>query len=731
MSSRDSSAFGLLDREVQRWIWREGWEELKDIQEEAIRQILTTPNDLIISAPTATGKTEAAFLPIVSKLVRRRSQSVDVLYVSPLKALINDQWERLDRLCDDLNIPVHKWHGDVSAAAKERLTKSPSGILLITPESLEALFVRRGHDVTRVFQSLDEVVIDELHAFIGSVRGTQLQSILHRLETALSRDIRRIGLSATLSDMSIAASFLRPSQARSAALIQSTGGSAEIRLQMRGYVARPPASSEEEELSETRTEQEIAEHLFASLNGSTNLVFANRKSEVEYYTDKLRALCEAQKVPQQFWAHHGSLSRQYREEVEAMLKQKGRPTTVVCTSTLELGIDIGAVNSVGQIGCPPSVASMRQRLGRSGRRGEAAVLRVYITENEINTRSPIQDMLRVSLIQTIAMIELLRDRWYEPSDPIAFDASTMLHQVLATIAERSGITPENLWQLLCETGPFRTCSKHLFVDLLRFARERELVVQANDRTLLLGRIGERLANHYSFYTVFMTPDEYRLVNSGQLLGTIPITFPVSEGSFLIFAGSRWRAIRVSEEEKIIEVTPAAAGRPPLWNGGGARVHDQVRRQMLQLYRASGSLPYLDPKAALLLAEARHNFSILGLDHSRVLSDGRNSIVFPWAGDRTMHTMVFQLRAAGLEAGHDGVTISVANASPEVVNPAIQRLAEGPPADTLKLAASVQNKVQEKYDRYLSETVLCASYSSRNFDAHGALRTFQEIAQTVR
>jgi ATP-dependent Lhr-like helicase len=529
--------------------------------------------------------------------------------------------------------------------------------------------------------------------------------------------------------MAMASKFLRPASHASAVLIQSSGGGAEIKLQIRGYVERQSDFSTESEPDRYSPTGEIVQHLYATLKDSTNLVFANRKSDVESYTDKLRALCEAERMPQRFWAHHGSLSRQHREEIETLLKDKARPVTVVCTSTLELGIDIGAVNSIAQIGTPPSVASMRQRLGRSGRRGEAAVLRIYITESEIDGRSTIQDMLRVSLVQAIAMVELLKERWCEPSDAIAFDASTMLHQTLAIIAERSGTTPKQLWHLLCETGPFRSCPQRLFVDLLRSAREHELITQSADGTLLLDTVGERLVNHYGFYAVFLTADEFRLLNEGHLLGTIPVTFPVSEGSFLIFAGRRWRAVRVSEEDKVIEVVSAAAGRPPRWMGGGAQIHDEVRRRMFAVYKSTNSLPYLDTSASLLLSEARNSFSTFGLDRKRVYYDGTTAIIFPWAGDRIMHTMVFQLRAAGLAASYDGVTISVSNTSPEVIEPTMRHIAEADTADTMRLAESVENKIQEKYDRFLSDTVLCASYATRNLDAEGSRRKFREIAAT--
>lgn len=170
---KTSSSFFLLDERIQRWVWEKGWTSLRDAQERAIPAIVHADHDVIIAAATAAGKTEAAFLPILTHLLHHKSETGCVLYISPLKALINDQWGRLESLCEDLDIPVIPWHGDISANRKHKFLKSPRGVLLITPESLEAMFVRRGHDLKGLFSPLRYVVVDELHAFIGSERGKQ------------------------------------------------------------------------------------------------------------------------------------------------------------------------------------------------------------------------------------------------------------------------------------------------------------------------------------------------------------------------------------------------------------------------------------------------------------------------------------------------------------------------------------------------------------------------------
>ncbi|HAT36291.1 MAG TPA: ATP-dependent helicase, partial [Rhodospirillaceae bacterium] len=359
-----SSAFDKLARPVQKWIRQQGWRELRDIQARSIRTICETNTDLIVAASTAGGKTEAAFLPLISQVLDEPSDGTgfDLLYIGPLKALITDQAMRLEGMCQEAELPVIPWHGDVSQSVKTRALKSPKGILLITPESLEALLIRRGLEIPRLFGATRAVVIDELHTVLDSERGVQLRSLLTRLELAIKRPVRRIGLSATLGDMDLAKAYLRPDAASSVQLIEANGGEAELKLQLRGYL-----SGDEDDNSPSATDA-IAAHLFKHLRGSDNLVFAGARQRVEIYADRLRELCEREHLPQEFYPHHASLSREHRDFVERRLKDPARPTTAVCTSTLELGIDIGDVTCVAQIGAPFSVAALRQRLGRSGRR---------------------------------------------------------------------------------------------------------------------------------------------------------------------------------------------------------------------------------------------------------------------------------------------------------------------------------------------------------------------------
>src|ERR1022692_1473957 len=507
-----SQAFNRLHPSVQRWIYDQGWTELRDAQEKAIAPILQGSTDLIIAADTAGGKTEAGCLPICSRLLADECAGAAVLYISPLKALINDQSDRMERLCETLNIDVHPWHGDIAQSRKREFVKQPFGILLIPPESLEAIFVNRGSSVPSLFSGLLYVVVDELHCFIGAERGKQLQSLLRRVECSIKRRVPRIALSATLGDMGMAAEFLRPGGGSRVDRIVSGASGQELKLRVCGY--RMSATVEGDEAEDENvgeyndgSARAVAEDLFRVLRGSNNLVFANSRNQVEKYTDLLTQISDSEHLPNEFWAHHGNLSKELREEVEAAVKDKSQPASAICTSTLELGIDIGAVKSIAQIGTPNSVASLRQRLGRSGRKpGDAAILRVYIREREIDERTLLEDCLRFELVQTIAMLSLLLGRWCEPPDASRLHLSTLVQQILSLIAQYGGVTARSAWPIISDAFEI---DQQMFTAVLRSLGARRILRQESDGTLLLDEAGEQIVNHYSFYAAFVTPEEYR------------------------------------------------------------------------------------------------------------------------------------------------------------------------------------------------------------------------------
>jgi ATP-dependent Lhr-like helicase len=522
--------------------------------------------------------------------------------------------------------------------------------------------------------------------------------------------------------------------------IVSPGIGQELKVQVRGYRAVPPqlsparikalaAAGEEAPLEETVTgdDLEISLHLFAKLRGGHHLIFANSRTTVELYADLLRRHCEVHRIPNEFWPHHGSLSRDLREETEAAIKDRARPASAVCTTTLELGIDVGAIESVAQIGPPSSVASLRQRLGRSGRQGGAAVLRAYIQEDEIDERTPPQRKLRSRLVQSIAAVQLLVAGWCEPPEPGALHLSTLVQQVLSSIAQHGGARADQLWRALCREGAFRAVDSALFAELLRSLASHELIRQLHSGEMVLDLAGERVVNHYGFYAAFQTAEEYRLTSGGRALGTLPISYPLFPGLYLIFGGRRWIVIEVDEEHKTVDRQPAPGGRLPGFEGGrGAPVHARVREEMLAIYRSDTIPPFLDAQARDLLAEGRVYFARLGLQDRRLIADAEGTLLFGWQGDRVLDTLVIWLSARGVRVAQDGVALLFPNASPAELRRELAAIAASDPPGARNLAASVANKRTEKFHPYLSDSLLALDYASGRMDVEGAWAMVREI-----
>ena len=710
-SSEQSTGFHRLAEPVRRWIWHKGWSSLRDIQERAISALLNDERDVIIAAATAGGKTEAAFLPLISFVLGNPGAGgFELVYVGPLRALINDQFERLEDLCERAELPVFPWHGDISQGVKIRARKNPRGVLLITPESLEALFVLRGLEIPSLFAGTHAIVIDELHALLDNERGVHLRSLLTRLELAVGRRIRRVGLSATLGQMTLAREYLRPEAPDSVVLLKSESDGQALQVQLRGYLEEGDRSrSHESREDESAARRAVAEHLFSRLRGSRNLIFAGSRQSVEWYADKLRVMSEDARLPVEFFPHHASLSREHRIDLERRLKTHPA-TTAVCTSTLELGVDIGDIACVAQIGAPFSVASLRQRLGRSGRRaGQAAVLRMYAIESAPGADSHPLDRMHLGLVRSIAMVELLIEGWCEPPVPQALHLSTLTHQVLSVIAEHGGVRANRLYATLCEQGPFRRVTPRLFALLLRQLGDTDvaLIEQAPDGVLLLGRQGERLVEHYGFYAVFQTPEEYRIIADRKSLGTLPVIMILTPGMTIIFSGRRWRITEIHDKDKVIEVTADRTGRPPLFGGDGGLIHDRVVEKMKEVLFGTDVPAYIDGTAASLLEDARSECRRLDFVREPICQIGERSyLVATWTGTVKTSSLALALRAMGYTAEtRDGFLNVYRGEGDEPVEAAIEEIARMPSASVDSVLSGGENLMTEKFHPYLNACLL--------------------------
>jgi len=714
----EPDAFTLLDQGVQRQLYGMGWRELRPIQAEAIRAYCQSDRDLLIMAETAGGKTEAAFLPVLSAIASEPEGSIRAVYVGPLKALINDQFGRLEELCSHIDVKVHRWHGDVSASQKAALVKKPSGVLLITPESLESLLINRTASLSSLLGGLRVIVIDEVHAFLEGERGLHLASLLSRIRRYIvpgQARTRTIGLSATVGDMGIAQQYLCPGEPERVTVITGGDGSKDIQFRIHGYVKEAAngdsaRGQNAKENADLRVMQRIACDLAEHCRTHSNLIFANAKGDIEIYADMANEQCRLGALPETFLVHHGSLAREVREDAESTMKS-GRKMTTVCSSTLEMGIDIGSVRMVCQIGAPWSVSSFKQRLGRSGRKdGEPRRLRGYvICEQDATEKDPLAQ-LPIDLLQTIAICELMLTGWVEPPSLSKLDLSTITHQVISTIAELGAVGAESLHALLCCDGPFRAFDPILFLRVLRELGNADIVEQCENGDLILGLVGEHLRSKRDFYAAFASRVEYTLIAGDRKIGSIPIDTVPKLGEHLVFAARRWQVAEVDSAKLIVHVVPAKKRQRPKFTGGVGEIHSRVREQMMSTL-ASVTVPtFLDATAADALRRAR----LISKEHDlarRGLVDVGDSRCFwlTWTGTKRQRTLVALLTSMGIEATDRRIAIECRTNS-GILAQRLHAVRERLPG-MLTLAESVVPKQFRKYDYLFSDALLNESLAT--------------------
>lgn len=657
MAAGSNSAYTLLHPKIQSWIYSRGWTQLNPAQVQSIHAILDTQNDLVISAPTASGKTEAAFFPLLSELLVSDAPTGGVIiYVSPLKALINDQWKRLESLCREVDIQIIPWHGDISAATKGRVSRSLRSVILITPESLEAMLINRPQLARSIAKKLTSFVLDEFHSFVGEHRGEQLMSLIDRFSRLAERYVRRVALSATLGDRSAVARLLSPTKPSHVKHIQASQEGQSIRLRVFGFKSGEvpiQLDSEFVENSPVKDDKEtvdflhyVGRQIYAHRN-STNLIFPNSRSNAEVIVDVGNELCVQDDIPKCFWAHHGLLSKEVREDVEQRARDGLVPMSISCTSTLEMGIDIGSVDSVFQVGPTQSVSSLRQRLGRSGRRGKQPVLRAYVHEKSLDSPAAQNDysvMFRESLLRSMACLELIASDWYEPPEIEGISLCITAHQILSIIAQTGGMSASKLWRQIQEAEAY-SCSMSHFKQLLNSLGEKELLIQLSNGMLTLSERGERMTHSMDFYTVFETEREFGVFNSGNLIAKVPVSCLLAEGDFLLLAGRRWIIKSINEASQSISVVQAQVRGSTPGGSGRLRIHTQIRKKMKQILESDSVPGYIDETSLMLLFEARERYHILGLHETSVLGTREGLVTwFPWSGSRAVSAIQFLLTA---------------------------------------------------------------------------------------
>jgi len=627
-------SFSQLAPFIQEYIYAHGWTELRPVQIEASRVIFETDDHLLLAAGTASGKTEAAFLPVLTLLHEKPANTIGVLYIGPIKALINDQFERLNQLLKQADIPVSHWHGDVSQSRKQILLKDPKGILQITPESLESLLINKNDQLVRLFGDLQFVIIDEVHAFMGTERGCQILCQLARLSKFVKNPPRRIGLSATLGDYSSAAEWLKAGTERSVTTSDITAAGRKLQLAIEHfYVSKDPSkSSDQGELSAP-----YYRYIFNHTKSRNCLIFGNNRAETETVIASLRQIAAAEGLPDIYHVHHGSISAKLRETAEEAMRDPTSAAVTAATVTLELGIDIGQLERVIQLEAPISVASFLQRLGRSGRRGEPAQMRFVCAEDEPSGKETLPEQIPWQLLQAIAIIQLyLEERWIEPIRLIQYPLSLLYHQTMSILAAKGELSPAALATQVLSLPTFGAISKEDFRQLLHHLINIDHIQQIEHGKLILGLTGEKIVRSFQFYAVFAENQEYKVRDESMAIGSIIMPPP---GNRFTLAGRTWEIFDIEPKAKTIWVKQVEGIASISWRGGSSNIHTKVLERMRRVLFEDVWYSYLQPGAKERLKTARQFARSVGLDKTNfLLLRGKTCYIFPWMGTVTYRTL---------------------------------------------------------------------------------------------
>ena len=722
---------------IQDYIYRSGWQSLRAVQNAAGEAIFNTNENVLLTASTASGKTEAAFFPILTLLDEEPSRTVGVLYIAPLKALINDQFGRLDELCEEEGIPVTRWHGDAARTGKRKLLKKPSGILQITPESLESLLINKHMEIPSLFGDLRFIVIDEIHSLLRADRGLQTFCLIERLCRLAGCDPRRIGLSATIGNPELAGQFLASGSGRGTVIPKFEGGKEVWRLSMEHfYNADPqagdgkPAPAEALPAEEpTDTAPKAADpgigYIFAHTRGRKCLVFTNSREECEAVCQQLRQYCEVNHEPDRFLIHHGNLSASYRESAEEEMKDDDSLMSVCATATLELGIDIGRLERAFQIDAPFTVSGFLQRMGRTGRRGDPSEMWFVMREDHPEARAMLPESIPWYLIQGIALVQLyIEERFVEPPRLDRLPFSLLYHQTMSTLASHGEMTPGELASRVLTLSCFHRITQEDYRLLLRHLLEIDHISRTENGGLILGLAGERVVNNYKFYAVFQENVEYTVRAGSEQLGTI--VKPPPAGDKIAIAGRVWVVEEVDHKRREVFCT-LVKGRIPAYFGDVAGdIHTRILERMYRVLCEEQQYPYLMRHAVCRLADARETFRKAQMSERPLVPlGGKMWALFPWVGSYAFLALerFLKLRCArrlglkGLKSSRPYCMQFTMQVSEDAFYAIVREEAEKDFAP-LELVYPKEVPVFEKYDEYVPEELVRKGFACGVLDIEG-------------
>ena len=722
---------------VQEYIYQNHWENLRSIQVAAADAIFNTDENVLLTASTASGKTEAAFFPIITLFSEDMPSSVGCIYIGPLKALINDQFSRLNDLCAEADIPVWHWHGDVAQSHKVKLMKHPSGILQITPESLEALLLHKHAAIAKLFGDLRFVVIDEVHSLLRGDRGGQTLCLIERLSRIAGVNPRRIGLSATIGDPEGTGEFLSLGTGRKAIIPKIDAKGSKWRLSMEHFYVKDAQAAEDKQIPgalpvlEEKTDDAPANadpgigYIFEHTRGKKCLVFVNSREECEMVTTTLRHYCELNHEPDRFLVHHGNLSASYRETAEGIMKDDSQYMTTVTTATLELGIDIGRLERAFQIDAPWTVSSFLQRMGRTGRRELPPEMWFVIREDEPEVRAMLPTTIPWKLLQGIALVQLyLEERWVEPPRLDRLPFSLLYHQTMSTLASCGELSPRALADRVLRLHYFHRITQEDYRVLLRHLIATDHIQQTEQGGLIVGLAGERVINSFKFYGVFQESEEYTVRSESQELGTVVSPPPVGEK--LAIAGHVWQVLDVDHKRRLIYCQQVKGSVPAYFGQCPGDLHTKILTRMRRVLQEDRQYPYLMKNAVARLEQARFTAAHSGAAEKPLINLGGNMwCLLPWVGTYTFLTMerFLKIKCAdrlGLRNLDSARPFFIQFTMKADESAFFRVLAEEirKPIDPMELVYPKELPLFDKYDEYLPEELVKKGFALGVLDVDG-------------
>lgn len=660
MTAEAGGAFGRLTPAMQYQVVNGlGWSGLRPVQALATEAILDGSNCVVL-APTAGGKTEAAFLPLLSRMDEEDWAPVSVLYLAPIRALLNNQEERLEKLSALVGRRAGKWHGDVKDAARKRMLGALPDVLAITPESLEAMLIGGRAAPRQLLSKVRAVVIDEVHAFAADDRGAHLVALLERVSRIAQGDIQRVGLSATVGDPEVIAEWLSGSSLRTRRVVDPKG-------------ARKPPNLALDYVGSLDNAATVVHRLQP---GTRRLVFVDSRKRVEELGHRLSGLGA------NVYLSHSALALSERTAAEKAFAE-GTDCVIVATSALELGIDVGDLDHVIQIDAPSTVSSFMQRMGRTGRRaGSTANCTFLATDSS-------------ALIQSAALLDLFEQGFIEPAAPSSWAPHVMAHQLLALAMQEQGVAAAEWWSWLDGCAAFREIAADDREEIVAHMLAEQILVKVDGR-LVLGDKGERLygkRNFLELYAVFSTPRVLSVLFGRQEVGVVDAFFLQQldrRRANFVLGGRAWRVVSVDYAGGKCQVEPAESGSYPSWFGQPLLLSRTLCEALRNVLTGESLRPYWSKRAvaAIELEREAHGFLRDEVAPLVAEADGR----FKWwtfgggKGNKLLALLMQEMLGERVTASNVALTFADGAAQSEVaIRESISEVAARVPADDSALA----------------------------------------------